>query len=65
MERRKVLGMDLAVPASIARAAPRARSAGLLPSAPRDAFAPNAMRASDLIGAAPPPPFSGFNASRA
>jgi hypothetical protein len=29
-----------------------------------DAFAPNAFRASDLIGAAPPPPFSHGSGSR-
>jgi|GEM_PF-4063195 len=50
--------MDLAAPVTFGPTEPRAPSAHRRPATARDAFAPHALRASDLIGAAPPPPFS-------
>lgn len=61
MERRKVLGMDLAVPAPIARAP--AVDCG--PATRPNAFAPRSPRASDLILASLAPPFPGGIGGRA
>ena len=64
MERRKIRGMDLAAPDPLIPAATRTRWRRPRAGAALDAFACQAWRASDLIGAAPPP-FSAGSGSRA